>query len=548
MSNPYQEMNQRWFQAAIEDYKKFLEMLDEPPKTQEELLFNILKKNQDSELGKRYDLQDIKSIEDFQNKIPLSTFEDYHEYVARLMDGEQGLLSGEDVFLLEPTSGSVGTKFIPMTQSFKEAFQFGINIWFADLMKGYPGIENGSHYWSITPSVDYKLESKIPVGFDEDSKYLNDDLSGMISRLAPVPSQVLKIKNGDNFFYATLLFLITSSDLSFISIWSPTFLLLLLDKITQYKNFLVEDINNHRFRLPFDKEEESLFQSLKTSFESKDYDRDTISSILFKEKKEYHHLWKNLKVISCWGDAYAENYIDELKRLFPNTVIQPKGLLATEAFMSIPLKSSKYPVLAVGCHFYEFRDIDTDNILLVDGLELGKRYSIIITTQNGFCRYQMRDIIQVVGYYHNTPMFRFIGKEEKVLDYFGEKVDEVFVDDIFNKIEQQYNIKSNFRAVSCEKDENDRYSYTFFMESPNDISDGLKSIIETRVELELLKNVHYQYARRLEQLKSATFKKVPKGAAGKVMLRHQDKNRIGGIKPFILLNGNDWTKILLSTS
>ena len=48
-------------------------------------------------------------------------------------------------------------------------------------------------------------------------------------------------------------------------------------------------------------------------------------------------IWPRLALISCWTDAAAGQFLPQLRELFPTIEIQPKGLLATEAFVSFPL-------------------------------------------------------------------------------------------------------------------------------------------------------------------------------------------------------------------
>ena len=48
----------------------------------------------------------------------------------------------------------------------------------------------------------------------------------------------------------------------------------------------------------------------------------------------------------------------QLRELFPQVEIQPKGLLATEGCVSFPLTRRPAPVLAVRSHFFEFQEID----------------------------------------------------------------------------------------------------------------------------------------------------------------------------------------------
>ena len=63
--------------------------------TQEETLLNIMKRNKDCELGKKYGFADVKNLRDFQDKVPLSTFEDYAPHARKVQ-----LLSRMDALFL----------------------------------------------------------------------------------------------------------------------------------------------------------------------------------------------------------------------------------------------------------------------------------------------------------------------------------------------------------------------------------------------------------------------------------------------------------------
>jgi hypothetical protein len=44
---------------------------------------------------------------------------------------------------------------------------------------------------------------------------------------------------------------------------------------------------------------------------------------------------------------------------------------------------------------------------------------VVITTGGGFYRYQLKDIVEVTGFLHPVPTFRFVGKEDNTVDLFG---------------------------------------------------------------------------------------------------------------------------------
>jgi len=103
----------------------------------------------------------------------------------------------------------------------------------------------------------------IPIGFDDDNEYLGS-LAGKFARLLmAVPSEVSGLANINNFRYITLRFLLGCRDLSLISIWNPTFLVLLLEALPEWIPVLLRDINDGTINPP-----ENIEPDIKRSLES----------------------------------------------------------------------------------------------------------------------------------------------------------------------------------------------------------------------------------------------------------------------------------------
>ena len=51
---------------------------------QENKLKEILENNKNSLYGKKYNFNEIKTIEDFQREVPLTTYEDYLAYIEKI--------------------------------------------------------------------------------------------------------------------------------------------------------------------------------------------------------------------------------------------------------------------------------------------------------------------------------------------------------------------------------------------------------------------------------------------------------------------------------
>ena len=84
-------------------------------------LLSILKDNADTEYGKKYHFSDISSVSEYKKQVPFSTFEDYEDFVSKMMQGKEKLLTAYPVSFYAHTSGTLGAaKHIPYTEKAEE--------------------------------------------------------------------------------------------------------------------------------------------------------------------------------------------------------------------------------------------------------------------------------------------------------------------------------------------------------------------------------------------------------------------------------------------
>ena len=104
--------------------KKYYSKAENADKVSEKLLMKLLKKNKNTELGKKYNFADIKNAEDYQKKVPFSVYEDYREYIDEMAEtSRQKLITAEKVEFFAKTSGTTGVmKRIPVVRKAKPAF------------------------------------------------------------------------------------------------------------------------------------------------------------------------------------------------------------------------------------------------------------------------------------------------------------------------------------------------------------------------------------------------------------------------------------------
>ncbi|HEX6088111.1 MAG TPA: GH3 auxin-responsive promoter family protein [Thermoanaerobaculia bacterium] len=237
--------------------------------------------------------------------------------------------------------------------------------------------------------------------------------------------------------------------------------------------------------------------------------------------------WPKLRVISCWADANAANAAAALAKKFPHATIQPKGLLSTEGFVTIPYDGEN--VLAYRSHFYEFRA--GEDVRLAHELEVGQRYEVILTTGGGLTRYATEDIVEVTGYREQAPVLKFLGRANHVSDHFGEKLHEIFVRERLELALRD--TPHTFAMLACDGD-----AYVLYLDSDAEVP------LET-IEQSLRESYHYDLARRLGQLQSLRLMRVHDGAA--TYLRVKSATQIlGAVKIPALDREQGWSERFVS--
>lgn len=552
--------NGLWYLACLPQHFAFRLSARAVARAQSRLLVRLLRRNSNTEYGREYDFGSIRTVAEYQSRVPLTTYDDYRPWIEHIGHGRPAILTVEPVLLLEPTSGSTAaTKLIPYTASLKAEFQRGIAPWIVDLYAHEPALICGQAYWSVTP-VTRRGEwtsGGLPVGFEEDSEYLGGWQRRLANSIFAVPPLVKLIGEMESFRYVTLLFLLRSRRLALISIWNPTFLTLLVGKLYEWWPKLAADIADGTISPPTLIEPELLAELRKMN--PPDTPRAAEIEVAFRllsTPSEIHlRLWPQLRLISCWADAHASSYARELAELFPQARLQGKGLLATEGFVSFPLLGHAGAALSLRSHFFEFLPVDDPLVglpvslnadsarpSLAHELEAGRRYSVLMTTGGGLYRYQLNDIIEVAGHYAECPLLRFVGKDDQVSDWFGEKLNAIHVERALADGFRQTGIAPVFAMLACETEDRPA-AYTLFIEAWDAKAEALLSLGD-QIEEALRHNFHYGYSRDLGQLAPLKVFRIESGGSEAYLAACQSRGqRAGDIKPAALHRLDGWSRV-----
>lgn len=481
-------LNSLWQWWGLPEARRFEAALETPEASQHRILMGLVRRGSHTAFGRRHGFTAIRSVEDYQARVPLRDHEEFRPWIHRIRLGERRVLTPDPVTRLLPTSGSTrGRKLIPWTRSLGREFNRALAPWVVDLFRRDPALKRGPAYWSISPPTPEPAAepSAVPIGFDGDSQYLGGLLGALIRPVLAVPESAVRGGNTRDFQERTARHLARCRELGLISVWHPSFLLLLLDR----------------------------------------------AGI-----KDTPAVWPHLRLISCWSDASAASAIPELRRRFPHATVQGKGLLATEAFSSIPFQGER--PLAVRSHFFEFLD-GQDRPLLAHQLRVGDTYGLVVSTAGGLYRYRTHDRVQVEGRLGATPTLRFVGRGDRVSDLRGEKLTDGFVQGVLDRLFRR-DPRVRF-AMLAPTPEGPAAGYTLFVAAPASVVEGCAH----RLDALLIESPHYRHARELGQLRAPEVCAVPDNAHQIYLEALAGMGaRLGDIKPAALDPRRDWHAIL----
>jgi len=503
-------------QNTVSPYlQEYLAALPNSCTVQQQRLKEIVLGNSESIFGQKFKFSAIRSYREYCDLVPVQTYEDLAPYIQSIAEGENRVLTSDPVVAFEMTGGSTGgAKLIPYTQAGLTAFQQAIFPWLADLLQHRPGIKKGRTYWAISPAMRHitKTAGGIPVGMPNDAAYFGDSVAAYLVQVLAVPTDFGLIYDLDEWRYLTALFFLAAEDLTLISVWSPTFLLQIIEEIKNHRDRLIDDISRGTGSLPPQPVRAKL-----------------LKLALSKSQPDTEQIWPHLDTISCWKDAAAQAFIPQLQTIFPQAWIQGKGLLATEGVVTFPLTDCSHPILAINSNFYEFID-DRNNPYLSHELNTGHSYKVALTTPSGLYRYDTGDRIIVRGWHQQTPLLEFVGRTGLVSDLCGEKLTEEFV---LNQLKNMPGFA--MLAPSLEL----KPHYALFLDE-KDCDRATAISISQKLDRALRSNPQYQYARDVGQLGAITAYRVKNPLEKYLNYALKQGQRLGDIKPPALRGETGW--------
>ena len=342
------------------------------------------------------------------------------------------------------TSGTTGVrKKIPATSHTFGPFCRGgsIFIWNLkqEIKKQKRGIFSGE-ILNLTETWTEPTPSGIPLGVI--SGFATSRAKDIMSVFMCLPKEAIGVGKETDMRYIKARYALQQKDLLCIN---SVFMSTIIDWMTYIKEnyeMLLKDIEtgtiNQNIVLPTDvrrKLEKKLKPNPERAKELREIFEKQIDESLIA------HIWKKLALIVAIGTGEFEIYEEKLRKYCGDKIAISYSMIASsEATISTTLEPERKDsfLLFDGC-FFEFKDIETNQLLLMHQLTVGRYYELIVTNYSGLYRYQLRDVLKVMGYCGKVPMVQFGYRQNQLINIGGLHLNQENMVEIIKNYEKDLN-------------------------------------------------------------------------------------------------------------
>ena len=397
-----------------DEKQRLLATLDDPRRTQELVLADVLTRNGDTAFGTEHGLSAVAGVDDYRRAVPIRTHEALMPWIERSIAGERRVLTADQPVAYFSSSGTTGReKFIPVTPTYlRTTFLAFYYAGFAGVLDRHPELigaeEKVLNLWQDpTTRISQTFGGQPHIGLSQlDYRTYGEPLATGPGTGGGWTEVLDSYPDGGPWERAYLrLRLAVERDVRWIIAVNPAIVAALPYQLAQWWPRMAAEL--HAGTLggrPYGEPNPARALELRQVAER----RGTLRPV---------DLWPNLRVILSWNTALASLYLPPLREAFgADTIVLSPPIASCEGPVAIPLGAdpASGPLFLPGC-FYEFvpadRDIEPDgDTLLADELEKGRDYHIVLTHVGGLYRCATLDIVRVVGFAGRTPEVAYAGR------------------------------------------------------------------------------------------------------------------------------------------
>ena len=359
-----------------------------PMRSQEEFVMRMVRENARTEYGRANNFKAIRSMEEFRERLPLTTYDDYAGYIERIANKEKNILTA---YLTESMSTFAGCKKLPQSRWTVQA-GYEYNFCAAFYIAGNHDLLTEGLTLNLIDGTTEQLPSGMMVRNMLAHLLLKRETDNSQSYI--IPLDFADALSHMDIRYLEALFALSQKDLSLAICERYDNMVEMLRYIEKHWPWLTETIEHGNNYIQPDTERANAIREIMEGHQ--------IGTLLVPL------LWPGLRCMMVY-DVDRLNASFELLRTYCGSDVHfvfmgistPEGTFSTTLNLDDP-----QTVLIPDSVFYEFKPKETNSyltLLTIDQLEIGRSYELVVTTLSGLYRYKTGKNITVVGCYHDTP-------------------------------------------------------------------------------------------------------------------------------------------------
>lgn len=497
--------------------RSFLRKAQSPQRYQEKFLFSLIRHHAETEFGQAHGFSEIQSIDAYRQQVPIRTYQDLEPWMVRMADGEENILIKDRPIYFNITSGSTGNrKLIPVTPSSRQCVKRASAA--ATGFLADAAIRRDRPLGSLLFPASMNSVGKTKSGIEFAPVSTSDlKLSNVVSRqVMSSPIEAHQIADLKSRHYVCLLFALSDENLRVLAETFPVTTLRLCQFMEKHSESLIHDLKTgsltHWLQLT-PEQRITLEAKLKPSMSRV----EALTQILQEQGRlTPEYVWPHLSFLITARGGTSDFYFEKFPEYFGSTPIFGGVYSSAEATYGIHRDFNTDGVLlALESGFFEFIpeeqwDVEQPSTLLPWQVEVGKRYRIVVTNYNGFYRYDVGDVVEIEGFYQQTPIFIFRHRYKGFITSVGEKTTEYHVTKVISALQRKHSVMLENFCITLTDEIPPGYVVNIEIAEGQTLEDP-RTFLEDYDEI--LQDVHKLYAmKRQDQVKPPILKIYQSGS------------------------------------
>lgn len=417
----------------------FVRKTRQPIRAQEQFLRQLLQVQQGTELGQKLGVGEIQTIDQFRERVPILPYSSYEPYTERVAKGEANVLNADPVIYINLTSGTTGKqKMVPVTRRFRASLGKASIAALGFLIEGLRThaaqdaaecMDRLYEFGRIVSVNSVRLQGRTSGGIEYGpvtaGSFRMDRF--LCEHGFAQPFEAMEVADSPSRHYVCLLFALTNPDVRSFTANFPMLALRTCQYLEKYAEGLIQDIKTGTLASWL-----NLEPSQRARLERRHAANPRRAAELQQILKTQGRLtpkaaWAKLSVIGTALGGTSDFYLKRFPDYFGNIPVFGGVYGTAEANFGVYSRLNEEGcILAIESGFYEFVppdqwDVDQPKTLLPTEVKPGERYRILLTSYSGFYRYDIGDVVEVLGFYENTPIIVFRHRRGGLLSSTTEK-------------------------------------------------------------------------------------------------------------------------------